>query len=163
MSYASNTRNVLIQPITGDYLLRIVEIQEATNLSTWKLEDYQQEIQRKDSVNFMAVINRKAVGFIFMRLINPSEAEIYNLAVQSGFRRQYLGNQLLQAAIKKAISQQNTKDIWLEVRESNLAAISFYIKNGFSIIGRRKNFYVRPVEDAILMRCKIAGEKFSII
>mgnify|MGYP002582415600 FL=1 len=39
----------------------------------------------------------------------------------------------------------------LEVRESNLAARRLYEKNGFEIVGKRKNYYEKPAEDAILM------------
>ena len=52
------------------------------------------------------------------------------------------------------IDRANEKDlsfVTLEVRKSNVPAIELYIKNGFSEVGLRKNYYTKPTEDAILM------------
>lgn len=43
------------------------------------------------------------------------------------------------------------KYITLEVRESNIAAISLYDKFGFSTIGTRKKYYQDNNEDALIM------------
>ena len=56
---------------------------------------------------------------------------------------------------KEAAKQENAKCIFLEVRESNVPAISLYKKLGFEELGIRKKFYEHPVEDAIIMKVGI--------
>ena len=48
--------------------------------------------------------------------------------------------------------------ITLEVRESNNAAIRLYEKLGYKEVGRRKNFYSDPTENAILMTMFFNGD-----
>jgi len=43
----------------------------------------------------------------------------------------------------------------LEVRTANLAALRFYEHHGFEVIGRRKQYYVSPVEDALVLRARL--------
>jgi ribosomal-protein-alanine N-acetyltransferase len=50
---------------------------------------------------------------------------------------------------------QGAKEIWLEMRESNMRAIGLYQRCGFTTAGRRPGYYVDPTEDALLMRCRI--------
>ena len=50
------------------------------------------------------------------------------------------------------------KDIFLEVRESNQVAISFYKKNKFKEISVRKNYYSEPNENAIIMKLEVNNE-----
>ena len=52
------------------------------------------------------------------------------------------------------LDKKDVSDLFLEVRESNEAAIELYLKKGFEVIGRRKQYYQRPVEDAVLMHYK---------
>lgn len=86
-------------------------------------------------------------GFIVWRQAGPGENEILNLAVDPGLRRKGMGRQLLKFALDSDYS-----GIWfLEVRESNQAAISFYESYGFQIKGHRKLYYRDPVEAGIVM------------
>lgn len=78
------------------------------------------------------------------------EGEIVRVAVEKSFRKQGLGNYLLNEVILEE-KKIGTKKLFLEVRESNQAAIRLYEKKGFVIDGRRKNFYRKPTEDALLM------------
>jgi ribosomal-protein-alanine N-acetyltransferase len=71
------------------------------------------------------------------------EAELLNLAVRPEARRRGLGRALLALLAGRKV--------WLEVRESNQAAIRFYESQGFRVYGRRRQYYRQPVEDAVLM------------
>lgn len=108
-----------------------------------------------DSIfNLTAKFNDKIVGFASVRLITPV-VEIDQIAVAPLFRRKQIGGALLQAVVKIA-NQNRTDEIWLEVRESNYAAISFYLRNEFEIVGKRKSYYSAPAENAILMSLRIS-------
>ena len=78
------------------------------------------------------------------------EAHITILAIHPRFQGQGLGQALLWALLTKAHSRQLERAT-LEVRESNLAAVSLYHKFGFKEAGRRKRYYEDTGEDALVM------------
>ena len=78
------------------------------------------------------------------------EAEILNLAVTPGWRRRGLGRRLVETAIEAARAAGATR-IFLEVRESNGAALALYAALGFLEAGRRRNYYRAPEEDALIL------------
>jgi ribosomal-protein-alanine N-acetyltransferase len=74
-----------------------------------------------------------------------------NVAVHPDFRRRGIAEALVNRLVEelKAI---DSHSLTLEVRASNVPAISLYEKLGFSEVGRRKNYYRNPREDALIMR-----------
>jgi [ribosomal protein S18]-alanine N-acetyltransferase len=87
-------------------------------------------------------------GFLVSRQI-AGEWELENIVVAADFRRQGLGQRLLNALIAHA-HETNSESVFLEVRESNAAARALYEKAGFQATGRRKSYYQSPLEDALL-------------
>lgn len=79
------------------------------------------------------------------------EGQITNIATLPEYRRQGLGRAVVCALIDAA-RERGLGFLYLEVRESNEAAISLYEALGFARTGRRRNFYKKPCEDAILMQ-----------
>jgi ribosomal-protein-alanine N-acetyltransferase len=80
-----------------------------------------------------------------------AEWELENIVVAPSARRQGLGQQLLDALLAAA-RETSSSGVFLEVRESNASARSFYEKAGFAQTGRRKSYYTNPAEDAVLYR-----------
>jgi len=93
--------------------------------------------------------NREVQAFLIARF-GTAECELENLVVAAVHRRRGFGSQLLQSLIATA-QQRNIERILLEVRESNEAARALYGKFGFRSDGKRKAYYTRPTEDAILL------------
>ena len=89
------------------------------------------------------------LGYVWARFV-LDEGDIGNIAVAPGFRRRGAGAALLKALLEEAERRQAAV-MQLEVRESNLAARRLYEKNGFETVGKRKKYYEKPAEDAILM------------
>jgi len=79
------------------------------------------------------------------------EGEILNVAVAPAKRRSGLGRGLV-AEIISVMAARGVRQVYLEVRESNAAARALYAAQGFREVGRRKQYYRRPVEDAIVLR-----------
>lgn len=134
-------------------------ISEACGFFTWKREDYKRELVRTDSVTLVAVSESKdnkedygIDGFLIARLITP-EAELLNIAVRDYCRKNGVGTLLFQEFMNEC-ERKKIESVWLEVRESNTAAISFYLSKGFKKAGKRTSYYNNPVEDAILMSLK---------
>ena len=91
----------------------------------------------------------RAAGYIGVQSI-AGEAGVTNVATHPDFRRQGVARALLVRMIA-ALRAEGACSLTLEVRPSNEAALSLYRSEGFSPVGRRKNFYTDPTEDALLM------------
>jgi ribosomal-protein-alanine N-acetyltransferase len=83
------------------------------------------------------------------------EWELENVVVKPTFRRQGIGTRLLNEFLNLA-RETSAESVFLEVRESNQAARTLYLKWGFEQNGRRKGYYTNPPEDAILYRWSLS-------
>ena len=88
-------------------------------------------------------------GLVVFRTM-ADEAEILNLAVDSTRRRRGIGSQLMKDALATCKTA-GVKRIFLEVRDSNQTAQNFYLRMGFTEVGRRREYYSRPLEDALVL------------
>ena len=89
------------------------------------------------------------LGYIGMMHV-LDEGYIANVAVDPSCRRQGIGDALIAAVLDRAQAL-CLAFVTLELRESNLPAAALYKKHGFQAVGRRKDYYAAPREDAILM------------
>lgn len=87
-------------------------------------------------------------------LYAADEGDITNVSVDSARRREGIGKCLVQALLAES-RKRGCRRIFLEVRQSNDAAIRLYQGCGFVRVGVRKNYYTKPQEDALLMRCDL--------
>lgn len=86
------------------------------------------------------------------------EAEILNLGVAPQARRAGVGRALVRAIIAR-VARAGARTVYLEVRESNVAARRLYASEGFAAAGRRAGYYRRPAEDAIVLKAAIAADR----
>jgi ribosomal-protein-alanine N-acetyltransferase len=84
----------------------------------------------------------------------PMECELEFVLVPPLARRRGIGSALMEIVLSWA-RDLGAKEIWLEVRKSNVPAVRLYELCGFAITGSRPGYYVDPVEDALLMRCQV--------
>ena len=92
----------------------------------------------------------QVVGFVVARMLQ-GEWEIENIAVAGAARRRGLATRLMGELMERARAT-GAGQVFLEVRESNHAARSLYEKWAFEPAGRRKAYYQKPVEDALIYR-----------
>lgn len=147
-----------IRPIESSHIADLIRIADETNLNHWSAESYLDEIRNPHSVMMrLESESNLTIGFIIGRVVaaaddeNALDAEIYNVGVETGEQRKGLG-QVLIDAFTEACNTKCVRYIWLEVRESNKAAIKIYRRNGFEAVTIRKDFYNEPRENGILMR-----------
>jgi ribosomal-protein-alanine acetyltransferase len=88
------------------------------------------------------------VGFLVARHVSE-EWELENIVVAPEFRIRGIGRQLVGALLAR-VRETPSRAVFLEVRESNVAARKLYQKAGFREIGRRKTYYADPPEGAVL-------------
>ena len=103
-------------------------------------------IKGDNSFIYVYLIDDKVCGYL-MILDSIDVYEILAIAAVEEYRNKGIAQELLDKI--------KTKDIFLEVRESNKVAINFYKKNNFKEISIRKNYYSEPTENAIIMKLEV--------
>jgi ribosomal-protein-alanine N-acetyltransferase len=126
---------------------------EALEAAQWTENSYREALQWPGVVAIVCADEGHVGGFILGRQV-ADEAEILNVAVTQAKRRRGEGAELLKAALDR-FRERRVKRVYLEVRESNAVAISFYSKHGFTNVGRRAGYYHQPEEAAIVMEMKL--------
>ena len=86
------------------------------------------------------------------------EGYITNVAVSPDFRRRGAARRLIAELIARA-KEKGLAFVTLEVRESNAPAIALYTGAGFAPVGKRKNFYSNPTENAVLMTISLTERR----
>jgi ribosomal-protein-alanine acetyltransferase len=130
-------------------------LRESSEAANWLERSYVESLGWRGAVALASEFEGRVTGFIIGRQI-ADEGEILNLAVMPARRRRGEGGALLKAALDE-FRTRRTSRVFLEVRESNHAAIAFYCKHGFAEAGRRAGYYRDPAEAAVLMEKKLIG------
>jgi ribosomal-protein-alanine N-acetyltransferase len=95
------------------------------------------------------------VGYVVGRVV-LDEGEILNLGVPLAVRRHGIGRALVER-LMSTFAAAGVRQVFLEVRDSNLAAQRLYAGFGFRPVGRRRRYYRAPVEDAVLLQAVISA------
>jgi ribosomal-protein-alanine acetyltransferase len=114
----------------------------------WQYKDFLQEVELVDFSYPFVLEHVTIVGYGVIRF-NPPEAEILNIAVAQGVQNQGWGRKLLLHALSY-VQLKKVQTVFLEAKESNKRAIGFYEKMGFTVSGKRLNYY-KDGAAAILM------------
>ena len=125
------------------------EIEKLCFSEPWS-ESAMRDLAEPPYVAFSAVEDGRLVGYVGMLCI-LGEGNIVNVATHPDYRRRGYASRLLDTIIDYSVDRGDMELLFLEVRESNDAAISLYKSKGFSEVGRRPKFYTKPVETAIIM------------
>jgi ribosomal-protein-alanine N-acetyltransferase len=137
--------------VTAADIEQVLEIERASFSDPWRERSFASLID--DPRVFFAAATAgspEVLGYVVAWFV-LDEGEIANLAVAPSARRRGVGATLLDAAIAAARERQ-IASVFLEVRESNSAARELYASRGFAEIGRRRHYYRRPTEDALVLR-----------
>ena len=140
MSIASNMKD-LQASVTAVYEI----LSDVYPVSPWSEKQILSDMQQDNVDYFFVKKDEKIVGFLAISQL-AGELEITNIAIKKPYQGHGLGSQLL------ADLDYVDFPIFLEVRASNTPAQALYKKWGFDIIGKRKQYYHEPVEDAIIMK-----------
>jgi len=127
-------------------------LEEATEAASWSFEALQQLLSLRGAVAWIAERGATPTGFIVGRQV-ADEGEILNLAIRKGYRRRGQGRALAKQLLE-GFANRGVVKMFLEVRESNLPAISFYESLGFRKTGRREGYYQNPPEAALILEKK---------
>lgn len=131
----------------SDVLAALSILKESPEASMWSSESLQESVSQ--GFAWSAEVGGQVAGILIGR-VAADEFEILNLAVAKVARRRGVAKQLVIAALESARAG-GARQVYLEVRASNEAAIALYLQMGFQVCGRRPNYYREPVEDAVLL------------
>ena len=129
---------------------QIAALEQLCFSDPWSEGSVAGELENALSLWLVAEEDGTVRGYIGSQSV-PPDCDILNLAVAPDARRQGLGQQLLQALLD-ALHRRGIERVFLEVRPTNVPARALYAALGFEEIGRRKEYYVNPVEDALILR-----------
>lgn len=116
----------------------------------WSLDSIETELVNEDKKLYYVIEDANGVvGYAGSWLVYD-EGQITNIAIRPSARRQGFGAKLTSALIEECFKR-GMHEIFLEVRISNLSALSLYRQLGFTVKGMRKNYYSEPKEDAYIM------------
>jgi [ribosomal protein S18]-alanine N-acetyltransferase len=132
-------------------------LDQSQEASAWSMEVLLESLNQYPKYFLIATQAKEIVGFISGRAASD-EGEILNLAVKTQVRRTGLGQTLLQALLD-VFREGNVLQVFLEVRESNVAAIRFYAKAGFHQVGARPAYYRNPDEAALVFAYHLPSPK----
>ena len=141
--------HVRIVPMTADHLDEVAELERICFSTPWSRNMLAEELDNALSAFLVALDESgKVVGYAGLQVV-LDEGYIDNIAVEPNARRHGVADELLDVFCR--FGEANLAFLTLEVRASNAPAIALYRKHGFEEAGRRKNYYTKPAEDAVIM------------
>jgi ribosomal-protein-alanine N-acetyltransferase len=147
------TAPITIAPLIREDLDQVMAIEQASFTMPWSRNLFLSEFRNKPISLMLAAHSleegRELVGYIVCWVF-VDEVHILNLATKPPFRRHGIARQLVLAALGTAY-EWGARRAFLEVRESNKAALKLYTDLGFERTQVRVEYYDLPVEDAIVM------------
>lgn len=138
----------LIRQATKEDAAAIADIEKACFSVPWSEEAIKETLCESNSLFYCALRGEKPFGYIGSYSV-LDEVYITNIAVLKEYRKNGAARALL-----KRLSEDSKKSkkafVTLEVRKSNLPAVSLYESEGFVLSGERKDFYEKPREDGLI-------------
>jgi ribosomal-protein-alanine N-acetyltransferase len=142
--------NVILRKMTFDDLEQVIAIDQLSFSLPWPERSFRFELTDNPASRcWVADLDGRVVGMVVGWLI-VDEIHIATIATHPDFRKQGIGEKLLSFALHSA-KDECAVGSFLEVRESNSAALELYRKFGYVESGRRTGYYKDNGEDAILM------------
>ena len=139
-----------ITKMNSDHVPQIAYLETVCFHDPWSEKSIASELENALSLWLVAVEDDEVIGYVGSQTV-LGWTDMMNVAVHPDHRRKGVGEKLV-LALEDALKEQESTCLTLEVRASNEPAKSLYEKLGFTEVGRRKNYYRNPKEDALIMR-----------
>lgn len=137
----------------GD-LAAIMSIEAASFHRPWREETFASLLDRPNTDALVATLEEAVVGYAVLTAL-AGDAELANLAVDPGHRRQGIASALLRGCLG-ILRDRGERWVFLAVRASNDGASRLYEAFGFDEIGRHADYYRNPTEDAVVFGLEVA-------
>ena len=143
--------DIVVRQMKMEDIDRVCQIEKACFYAPWSRRSFEEELSGNSPAFYIvAEIEGEIVGYGGIWHI-LDEGHITNVAVHPDFRKRGIG-MILVKSIMTLSKKMGITSFTLEVRESNEDAINLYLKNGFQLSGRRRNYYEEKNgrEDALI-------------
>ena len=141
---------MMIEVMNSDHVAQIAALEKICFSDPWSERSIASELDNKLAFWLVAAEGEQVAGYIGSQTV-LDETDMMNVAVHPDFRRQGIAEALVNELVEN-LKKMGSHCLTLEVRTSNAPAISLYEKLGFHEIGRRRNYYRNPREDALILR-----------
>ena len=139
-----------IIPMTDAHVDAVADLEAICFADPWSANSVASELTNPLSCWLVALEADTVVGYIGSQTV-MGETDMMNVAVHPDHRRKGVAVSLIHALVQK-LKECESHCLTLEVRASNVPAIALYEKLGFAEVGRRRNYYRNPKEDALILR-----------
>jgi ribosomal-protein-alanine N-acetyltransferase len=148
-------RGVVLEPASDRDLAAVVALERQCYSDPWSASAFA-ALPGNPAVHFVVAREGEgaSVSGYAVAWFVADEGELANLAVAPSARRRGVGAALLGSVLAEATAR-GAATLYLEVRESNQAARKLYAARGFEEVGRRREYYRSPQEDALILRCTL--------
>ena len=133
----------------------IAKIENLLDLRILSEESIIYDLNNKNCYYYIAKVNDECVGYIASCFM-VDHFDILSIVVNKEYRQNGIASKLLNTLFNKTL-ELKVRDVFLEVRLSNITAIKFYEKNGFNKISIRKSYYKNPTEDAYILKKELVN------
>lgn len=140
---------MIIRRMKQDDAGKVAVLEKANFSVPWSEQSFREAAAKEENIYVVAEESGEILGYAGAWGVF-GEADITNVCVREDSRKKGIGVNLLYFLMEEG-KKADIKTFFLEVRESNVAAIKLYEKLGFHKVGIRKNFYEKPVENGIVM------------
>jgi ribosomal-protein-alanine N-acetyltransferase len=144
--------DIIFEDMKPGDLPAVIEIEKVSFTTPWSETSFFNELKNPRSFQKVAKKGGKVVGYICGGWI-IDEGHILDVAVDPKYRSLGIASALVSLAIER-LREEGCRFVFLEVRDSNEPAKKMYAKFGFEFLGTRKNYYLSPSEDAVIMVLK---------
>ncbi len=127
----------------------VAEIEKNNFSEPWSELAFKEELENELAICYVEKYLDKPVGYVCAQIVHP-EAFLCTIACDNNLRRRGIGERLV-SYLCDYCKYKRCESLSLEVRVSNIPAQKLYEKLGFENLGKRKNFYSKPTEDAYIM------------
>jgi ribosomal-protein-alanine N-acetyltransferase len=131
----------------------VLDIEIASYTIPWSEATFRGLLRRRDAVMIIAETKGSLIGYAAAWFVTD-QGELGNVAVAAEWRCRGVGARLVEEVIAHAC-ERGAREVFLEVRPSNPRAQRLYTRLGFREVGRRRNYYSDPAEDALVMRRQV--------
>ena len=139
----------VIEKMSPCHVGEIARLEKECFSTPWSEAGLKNELNNAFARFFVATYAGEIAGYVGAHNV-LGEVYITNVAVFEKYRRNGVAKRLIDTLLE-TVKEENGEFVTLEVRASNISAISLYEKCGFEKVGERKNFYEKPRENAVLM------------
>lgn len=132
----------------------VMAIERSVFTVPWTASTFRGLLEREDAALWVVDAAGEVVAYAAVWTV-VDQAELGNVAVAEGYRRRGVATTLIETVLDW-LRERGIREVFLEVRPSNRAARRLYGAHGFEEVGRRRGYYSRPREDALVLRRRVS-------